>query len=182
MIKGGNLITMNNDFNVGANIKVPRKLLKHYINVGTKEAKEWELVGKGVEDSAIELNPETEEVQDITGTNESSVKGWKPTQSFDPFTIRGGSKLALILHEIWMNNTPEKLSQFEILTVYSYVGNTEKGFDADVQEGCTVNIEKIGGSAYVDMPISVTYSNNRTRGTVTFGEDKQPTFVATKAQ
>ena len=46
----------NTDFNVGAGVKAPRKLLKHYVNVGTGETKEWELLGVGIEDSSIETN------------------------------------------------------------------------------------------------------------------------------
>lgn len=170
-------MAINTDFNVGTNIKAPRKLLKHYVNVGSSGEKEWELLGKGVEDSSIELNPETEEVKDITGVNETSVTGWAPTQTFEPFTVRGGSRLAFKLHEIWMNNTPELLSQFEMLTVYSYVGDASDGYDADIQEGCTINITSIGGSAYVDMPIDVSYSNDKVRGTVKF-VDGVPNFTA----
>lgn len=168
------------DFNVGANVKAARKLLKTYVNVGSSGEKEWEILGKGVEDSAIELNAETEEVVDVLGNNDSSVTGWKPSQGFDPHTVRGGSKLAFKLHEIWMNNTPELLSQFEILTVYSYVGDTTDGYDSDIQTGCTINIEKIGGSAYVDMPITISYSNDKTRGTTKFTSGV-PTFTASTA-
>lgn len=171
---------INTDFNVGTNVKAARKLLKHYVNVGSGESKEWELLGKGVEESAIELNPETEEVKDITGVNESSVTGWKPTQSFDPFTVRGGSKLAFMLHEIWANNTPELLSQFEMLTVYSYVGDESDGYDADIQTGCMINMTSIGGSAYVDMPIEVSYSMQKVRGTVKF-TDGNPVFTPNTA-
>lgn len=168
---------MATEFNVGAGVKAQRKLLKHFVNVGTTEKPEWELLGKGIEDSSIELNPETEEVKDILGVNEVSVTGWKPTQSFDPFTVRGGSKLAVKLHDIWMNNTPELLSQFEMLTVYSYVGDTSAGYDADLQKNCTISPSSIGGSAYVDMPIEVSYSNDKTRGTVKFAEGV-PSFTA----
>ena len=112
----------NTDYNVGAGVKAPRKLLKHYVNVGTKEKKEWELLGAGIEDSSIETNFETETVNDILGNSETSVTSASPSQSFEPFTVRGGSKLAFMLHEIWLNKEYEKLSQFEMLTVYSYVG------------------------------------------------------------
>ena len=171
----------NTDFNVGAGVKAPRKLLKHYVNVGTKEEKEWELIGIGVEDSAIETNFEEEEVLDIYQNFSSSVTGAKPTQSFDPFTVRGGSKLAFILHEIWLNKEYEKLSQFEMLTVYSYVGDTSEGYDATIEEDCTITFSSVGGSAYIDMPITVKYSDKKQRGTVTFGEDKAPEFVPASA-
>ena len=171
----------NTDFNVGAGVKAPRKLLKHYVNVGTKEKKEWELLGAGIEDSSIETNFETETVNDILGNAETNVTSAAPSQSFEPFTVRGGSKLAFQLHEIWLNKEYEKLSQFEMLTVYSYVGDKPTGYDATIEEDCTITFSSIGGSANVDMPITVNYSDKKQRGTVTFGEDKAPEFVSVDA-
>lgn len=170
----------NTDFNVEVGVKAPRKLLKHYVNVGTKDTKEWELLGAGVEDSSIDTNFETEEVNDILGNHETSITGASPSQSFDPFTVRGGSKLAFRLHEIWLNKEYEKLSQFEMLTVYSYVGDKSNGFDATLEEDCTITFGSIGGSAYVDMPITVNYSDKKQRGTVTF-EDNVPKFESVDA-
>lgn len=173
-------MAINTDFNVGAGVKAPRKLLKHYVNVGTGETKEWELLGVGVEDSAIETNFETETVNDILGNSETSVTGASPSQSFEPFTVRGGSKLAFKLHEIWLNKEYEKLSKFDMLTVYGYVGSETDGYDADMQSDCTITFGSIGGSAYVDMPITVNYSDKKERGTVKFAEGV-PTFTKATA-
>lgn len=168
---------MRTDFNVGAGVKAPRKLLKTYVNVGEGSTKEWFLVGVGVEDSSIALNPNTETLTDITGVTTTDVTKWEPNQTFDPFTVKGGSKLAFLLHDIWLNKTPEKLSQFEVLICYNYVGNESEGYDAELQKNCTINITSIGGSAYVDMPIEISYSNDSTKGTVTFA-DGVPNFTA----
>lgn len=166
------------DFNVGAGIKAVRKLLKTYVDVSDSETPEWELVGRGVEDSSLELNPNTETVTDILGITETSVTKWETSQSLDPNTVRGGSKLNFKLHEIWVNKTPEKLSQFKTLIVYNYVnGDTDSTFEAEMQENCTINITSIGGSAYVDMPIEITFSNESTKGTVTYA-GTTPTFTA----
>ena len=173
-------MAINTDFNVTAGAKAPRKLLKHYVNVGTGETKEWELLGVGLEDSAIETNFETETINDILGNSETSVTSASPSQSFEPFTVRGGSKLAFKLHEIWLNKEYEKLSQFEMLTVYGYVGSDTDGYDADMQSDCTITFSSIGGSAYVDMPITVNYSDKKERGTVKFA-DKVPTFTKATA-
>lgn len=163
-------MAINTDFNVKENTKAPRKLLKHFVNVGTKEAQEWELLGIGVEDSSIETNFETEEVNDILGNHETTVTGAAPSQSFEPFTVRGGSKLAFKLHEIWLNKEYEKLSQFDMLTVYGYIGSESDGFEADMQSDCTITFSSIGGSAYIDLPITVNYSDKKERGTVKFAE------------
>ena len=173
-------MAINTDFNVGQGVKAARKLLRTYVNVGTEAEKEWFLVGSGVEDSAIELNPNTESVTDILGVTTTDVTKWEPNQSFDPFTIKGGSKLAFKLHEIWTNKTPELLSQFEVLIVYKYIGEETTGYEAELQKNCTINITSIGGSAYVDMPIEISYSNDSTKGTVTF-EENVPTFTAEAA-
>lgn len=173
-------MAINTDFNVNTGAKAPRKLLKHYVNVGTGESKEWELLGVGIEDSAIETNFETETVNDILGNSETSVTGASPSQSFEPFTVRGGSKLAFKLHEIWLDKKYEELSQFDMLTVYGYIGTETDGYDADMQSNCTITFGSIGGSAYVDMPITVNYSDKKERGTVQF-TDKAPTFTKASA-
>lgn len=173
-------MAINTDFNVGAGVKASRKFLKHYVNVGTGETKEWELLGVGVEDSAIDTNFETETVNDILGNSETSVTGASPSQSFEPYTVRGGSKLAFKLHEIWLNKEYEKLSKFEMLTVYGYIGTESDGYEADMQADCTITFSSIGGSAYIDMPITVNYSDKKERGTVKFA-DGVPTFTKASA-
>lgn len=167
-------------FNVGSGVKAVRKLLKTYVNVGTSTEKKWFLVGSGVEDSSIELNPNVETKTDILGITTNDVTKWEPKQGFDPFTVKGGSELAFMLHKIWLDKTPEKLSQFEVLICYNYVGSETDGYDAELQQNCTINIISIGGSAYIDMPIEISYSNDTTKGTVKFA-DGVPTFTATAA-
>lgn len=169
---------MATDFNVGAGVKAPRKLLAHFVNVGTSELPQWERVGSWIESSSLDLNPNTETVTDITGITHTSVTKWEPSQSFDPFTIIGGTKLAFKLHQIWQDKTPELLSQFDVLIVYMYLdGSGSNSYEAEWQKNCTINITSIGGDAYVDMPIEITYSNDITKGTVTMA-DGVPTFTA----
>ena len=167
---------MATDFNVDNGVKVARKLLMTYVDVSDDSTPEWEIVGRGVEESAIELNPETETVTDILGITETSITKWEATQTFEPNTVRGGSKLNMKLHQIWQDKTPEKLTQFKVLLVYAYLG-TSNNFEAEMHKNCTVNPTSIGGSAYVDMPIEITYSNDITKGTVSMS-DGVPTFTA----
>ena len=49
-----------------------------------------------------------------------------------------------------------------------------------MQSDCTITFESIGGSAYVDMPITVNYSDKKERGTVKFTEGV-PTFTKASA-
>lgn len=169
-------MAINTDFNVGEGVKAARKLLRTYVDVSDDDTPEWYLVGTGIEESAIELNPDTETITDILGVTTTTVNKWEASQSFAPFTVRGGSKLAFKLHKIWQDKTPEKLSLFNVLIVYKYIGEDTTGYEAEVQKNCTINITSIGGSAYVDMPIEILYSNDIVKGTVTFSNNA-PTFV-----
>lgn len=170
---------MATDFNVASGVKATRKLLMTFVDVSDGTTPEWELVGRGVEDSSIELNPNTETTTDILGITETAVTKWEPNQSFDPNTVKGGSKLNFKLHQIWQNKTPELLSKFNVLIVYAYLGETNN-FDAEMQENCTINITSLGGSAYVDMPIEISFSNDSTKGTVSIA-DGVPTFTEASA-
>ena len=170
---------MATDFNVGVGVKATRKLLMTFVDVSDSGTPEWEIVGRGVEDSSIELNPQTETATDILGITETSVEKWEPNQSFDPNTVKGGSKLNFKLHKIWQDKKPELLSKFNVLIVYAYLGE-KSTFEAEMQKNCTINITSLGGSAYVDMPIEISYSNDSTKGTVTIA-DGVPTFTAAKA-
>lgn len=167
---------MGDNFNLASGVKAARKLLMTFVDVSDTTEPEWELVGKGVEDSSVELNPTTETVTDILGVTETSVTKWEPKQSLDPNTVKGGSKLNFKLHRIWQNKTPELLSKFNVLIVYAYIGQ-ENNFDAEVQKNCTINITSIGGSSYVDMPIEIMLSNDSQKGTVTM-ENGAPAFTA----
>ena len=171
---------MNGDFNVGAGVKAARRLLMTFVDVSNTEQPEWELVGSGVEESALELNPNTETVTDILGVTTTSVTKWEPNQGLDPNTVKGGSKLNFKLHKIWQDKTPELLSKFNVMIVYAYLGS-EKAFEAEMQKNCTINITSIGGSAYVDMPIEIMYSNDSVKGTVSI-DDGVPTFTPAAAE
>ena len=178
---GGTNMAAATDFNVGSGVKAARKLLMTFVDVGDSSTPEWELVGRGVEESAIETNPNTETTTDVCGITETSVTKWEPNQSFDPNTVKGGSKLNFKLHRIWQNKTPELLSQFNVLIVYAYInGGTTGTFEAELQKNCTINITSIGGSAYVDMPIEISYSNDVTKGTAAIASGV-PTFTAATA-
>ena len=167
-------------FNLENGVKAARKLLMTYVDVSDDpKTPEWELVGKGVESSAVELNPNTETVTDITGVTETSVTKWEPKQSLDPNTVKGGSKLNFKLHSIWQNKTPELLSKFNILLVYAYIGQNTS-FDAEMQKNCTINITSIGGGAHVDMPIEILFSNDSTKGKVAM-QNGAPVFTADTA-
>lgn len=152
-------------FNLLDNQKAERKLLVTAINVGTKDTPEWQIVGVGVEDSSIEFNPDTETKTDILGITETVVNKLETSQSLDPMTVRGGSKLALKLYNQVKYQRLSEMAMYQVMIIYGFVGSAG-AYEAEVHDDCTVTPQSMGGDAYVDFPITINYSNNKTHGTV----------------
>lgn len=157
-------------FNLTDNQKAERKLLVTAVNVGDSISKgsgtpDWQVVGAGVEDSAIEYNPDTETVTDILGVTETNVNKLETSQTLDPMTVRGGSKLAVKLYNQVKYQKLSELSMYEVMQIHAYVG-TEGAYEAEVHQNCTITPQSIGGSSYIDMPIDINYSNDKIHGTV----------------
>ena len=164
-------------FNLTDNQKAERKLLVTAVNVGdsitaVSGTPEWQIVGVGVEDSNIEFNPDTETVTDILGITETTVNKFETSQSLEPMTIRGGSKLAVKLYNQVKYNRLSEFPLYEVMQIHAYArrgeGTTQDpyAYEAEVHKNCTLTPQSIGGSSYVDMPIDINYSNDKIHGTV----------------
>ena len=156
-------------FNLQDNQKAERKLLVTCVNVGdsitqTGGTPEWQPVGVGVEDSSIEFNPDTETVTDILGITETTVKKFETSQDLDPMTIRGGSKLAVKLYNQIKYNRMSEFAMYEVMQIHAYVGS-EGAYEAEVHKNCTLTPQSMGGDANVDMPINISFSNDKVHGT-----------------
>lgn len=156
-------------FNLASNQKAERKLLVTAVNVGESITGEgapiWEVIGAGIEDSSIEYNPDITTTTDILGTTTTLVNKLEPLQEFEPYTITGGRKLAFKLWEQIKNNKLSELSMYEVMQIHAFVGESGK-YEAEIHKNCTITASSIGGSAYVDFPISINFSNDKIHGTV----------------
>ncbi len=157
-------------FNLKDGQKAERKLLVTAVNVGDSIAKgsgtpEWQIIGVGVEDSSIEYNPDTETITDILGITETTVNKLETSQTLEPMTVRGGSKLAIKLYNQIKYNRVSEFAMYEVMQIHAYVG-TDGAYEAEVHKNCTITPQSLGGDAYVDMPIDINYSNDKVHGTV----------------
>lgn len=130
---------------------------------GTEQVRE--LLGKRTEDSSIEYNPDIQESTDILGYNYTDVNKTQPSQSFDPFLVLGGSRLAAFLNDIRRRNALSELQQFTIYVITAYVG-TSGAYETEKHTDCSITYDSLGGDANVNFPITVHFSNKITTGTV----------------
>ncbi len=156
-------------FNLGEGLKAERKMLRTYYNCGTKEAPVWELLGSGVEESSIEYTPDVSTVTDITGVTSTSVNKMEMLQKLEPMTITGGQKLPVQLEDIMARNAYGEFAVFDVLVVKEYI-TVDTGVYAEWHKNCSIYPTSIGGSSTLDMPIEITFSNNKVLGSFTNGK------------
>lgn len=154
------------EFNLTANQKADRKLEMHFVNVGTSDTPDWEILGRGVEDASMSFNHDVSQIVDILGISDTEVSPAKLQLDLDPVNIRGGQKLSAKILDIERRNAISELSNFEVLNVHAYLGETGSHL-AEVHKNCTIVPQSLGGSTYVGMPLNVHLSNDKTLGTAT---------------
>ena len=164
------------NINLAAGQKADRKLEMIFVDVGGDSSPEWEIQGRGVEEAAVEFNHDVEQKTDILGITDTDVSAAKPVMELDPNSIRGGQKLSAKLLDIERRNAVSEFGTFSVLHVHCYLGEANGPFTAELHKNCTVVPQSLGGSNYVDMPISIYLSNDKTLGTVTI-ENGVPTFT-----
>ena len=155
-------------FNLLDGQKAERKLLVTAVNVGEKlgtGTPEWQIIGVGVEDSSIEYNPDTTTSTDILGISTTIINKLETSQTLEPMVVIGGSKLALKLYNQVKYGRLSELAMYEVMQIHAYVG-AEGAYEAEVHKNCTLTPQRLGGSATVDMPINISYSNDKVHGTV----------------
>jgi len=146
-------------FNLGTYQRAERKLLLTVVEwkVGTNVKRE--ILGRRTEDSSIEYNADIAQTTDIRGINYADINKTQPQQSFDPYTILGGSELGVLLNKLRRENALTEFNQFSVYIITAYLG-TSGAYEAERHDGCTIAINSLGGDAFVNMPIDVYLSND----------------------
>ena len=159
--------------NLPAGERAQRKTLitvAEWTSTGALEQNTREILGVRTEDSSIEFNPDVGTMTDILGTTYTDVNKTEPQQSFDPFYVIGGSKLAEYLVNAALSNDIQAYNgKFTIYIIAAFISDevsTPIKYRAIKHTGCSIIPQSIGGDSYTGMPIEVHYSNNITIGSV----------------
>ena len=167
-------------FNTEAGKTVARELLIAYLNTGTSSTPVWSPLGKRVEESAAELDWDSNNIRDILGATYGTLKKPIITQAFEPCDLDGADAAQV---KIWnlavKDQDAQALSNLDMLIVHFYAGTAATPF-AERYESCMVEVTGLGGEGggNVGMPINVTYGGTRTTGTASKGTGGVITFTA----
>ena len=148
--------------------EVLRKLLVCAVDVsglGSGSTPEWEVQGYKTEDNSIEYNADVTTITDILGDTYTDVNKLERKISFDPNTLRQGSKLSELLLKYERDDELDKFSSFKVLIIYGFLG-TDGSYEADMYDACTIFPTSLGGSSRVNFPFEINFGGNKTKGTV----------------
>lgn len=163
--------------------KLKRSALIHYVdeNFDPKaEDMKWFLIGKDVEDLAVNLNPQTTTKKNILDETTVDDEGYEPDFDVDTYYAdpSDGAFYAKI-KDIAMNRLTGDACKTRILEVL--VDKTTAPFDAWIED-VIIKPQSYGGAqGGVRIPYKVAYCGNRKQGMVTL-ENKTPSFSVTSSE
>ena len=102
-------------FNLTTNQRAERKQLitvAEWMEGGS--TKKTEILGRRIESSNVDYNHDITTMTDILGENYTDVNKSQPQQSFEPYTIMGGSALAEYLNSKRRKNALSELNGFTL--------------------------------------------------------------------
>lgn len=125
-----------------------------------------EIIGKGVEDMPISMNPETEESQDVLGNNNYAITGYAESMTVDPLNVSGESKYSQLIDQLMEDRaTLTDLEQY-YLCVKRYKKDETGKMRAWVQKGVVELGDFAGGLKGVSGTHTVHYVGDRKLGAV----------------
>lgn len=161
-------------FNTTPGETVDRELLIACLNIGTAEKPMWKILGKRVEESALEFDWSTETKRDILGNVHSTMKKPIKTQTFEPCELDSEDKAQ---EYIWnlavVQENVRKLCNMDMLIIHSYADFAERYSSCMIAPS---SLSGEGGGA-TGMPIDVTYGGTRTIGNATKDDSGDITFT-----
>lgn len=171
-------------FNNYASPKVETRRFKLYADLGTAEAPDWELQGRGVSSWTVDENEEITKEEDTLGIIDMERGSAQPTQAGVVIRLRKGSRFAKTLFDAWFSGDKSKLNSMRFLQKFEFVdGPDENTCLARIEDGVMIGINSFDGEAggYLSFNIDIHYANMRTLGTMPKIDGETITFTPDSA-
>lgn len=147
--------------------KAKRNTYKIFMNVSESTTKEWEIIGKDIEELSRELNNEVNSITNILGETSTEVTKGNQVTTCDPIKLRDDSKASKILYNIYKNDLELSEVEKEFLEVNTSmpVSGSEGEFEAFIQVGA-IDLKSWGGNTTgINSPFDINWIGAKTYGT-----------------
>lgn len=149
-------------------MKAKREQYLVLMNVGTTGDKtEYEALGKDNEDMSQTLNNEVNATKNVLGKTSVEVTKGNQTTTVDPFKLDDDSKVADILHKIFINQSELSEVEHEFVQVFLHkpVEGSDGEYEAFKQRGA-IDLKSYGGDTTgISAPFDINWLGDRVYGT-----------------
>lgn len=149
-------------------MKQKRNTYKIFMNVSeSTTSKEWEIIGKDIEELSRELNNEVNSITNILGETSTEVTKGNQVTTCDPIKLRDDSKASKILYNIYKNDLELSEVEKEFLEVNTSmpVSESQGEYEAFMQVGA-IDLKSWGGDTTgINSPFDINWIGAKTYGT-----------------
>ncbi len=145
--------------------KIKRHYLAHYVDADvTQVSPLYVRVGDLVEELNIEMNANVETVKDIIGNTTTSIDGYEPQASIEPYYAKAGDMLYNRLQKIYDERQTLDDLLTHILEVHLWE-EVSSGVFIAYREDAVIEIVSYGGDTTgIQIPFNVHMVGNRVKG------------------
>lgn len=159
-------LTATDDASEPGEVDVKRKALAHFIRKGATG--EFEALGYKQESVSVASNYEENTVTDVLGKTYNDITGKAESIEMSEYIVN--PKMTKFLEEaikLKIADREEEMQDYDILTVYGFLRDSDGKCMATVESGCSVKLDNLGGQGFAHSDVTVTLSGNKKFGSVT---------------
>lgn len=147
--------------------KIKREEFKLFADISGTATPEWELIGSGVEDMSLAMNPNVTTVTDVTGETVTSLDKYEKQTDVSPVRAKRDSKLFAVLYDIVKEEKTLSDVEHNFLCVNIFDSTTsgEVTVYAAWTQKAVVAVQNYGGSTEgLDIPFNLHWFGEKTYG------------------
>lgn len=146
--------------------KIARKWMAHFINAGVGEEENYVRLGSDLEEFTVEMNANVNTTQNILGETATSIDGYEPQGSVEPYYAEKGSPLHDRLQAIVDERQTLDELKTKVVEVHLWEEDaTTPGSFTAYQEDAIIEVVSYGGDTTgLQIPFNIHHTGNRVKG------------------
>lgn len=147
--------------------KIARKWMAHFIDAATTGTANYVRLGADLEEYVVEMNANVETKRNILGDTSTTIDGYEPQASVEPYYAVVGEPLYERLQKIADERLTHDALKTTVVEVHLWEEDAEKpGSFVAYREDAIIEVVSYGGDTTgVQIPFNIHHVGNRVKGT-----------------
>lgn len=146
---------------------IERKLMAHFINTnfGGEDEASYFRIGKDLTEFSVNLNPQTEQSEDILGNSTFKHSGYQAQSDVGTYYATVGDPLFETLQEIADTRATGDQCKTDVVEVHLWESKGDKTYVAWQQPAYCIPTQYGGDTSGYQIPFQINYVEDRVKGT-----------------